>query len=1623
MKETGKDIKASKSSKKSPLRWLWRLLLALVLIFLLFILLLDVSAVQNWLAQKITGRIAGKTASTVTLKNIDFSIYDGLVLNDLYISSPDQPQDTMAFIGELSGSLTENILSVFSNKIYLSEIQLRKAYLNLSQSELTGSNLKLFLSRLQSKENTSKSEAKPLDLDIKKVSLDDIRIRINKADQTSFTNVSLAKADLDFDLFSLENDSFLLNNIYLESPLLNIQKGKRFDVPDSREEISIKTTDDTGFSIPIYLQCENITLKNGGFKLDDWHFKPRNENDALDYHHLDLQQINFGADGLVIKPDFDISCNLDHLSLKEKKGFEIKGLNVETFAVNDKSIMLKAFDLETSNSQLSNYLEFEYDQISDLSDFVNKVSVVSDMKSATIAFRDLSFFFPELKRNDFIKKNINRSLAISGIINGNINGLEGEQVRLSIDNLVNLKGSISTENLVNSRDALLNLYIDDLQTSLNNLQKLIPGFTPPEQFLKLDPIQFTGDIEGFFNDLVFYGEVTSPLGAVNLDMQLNTREGINKAKYSGEIALIDFNLREWTENNDFGLVTLNGRIIDGQGLEFRNVKTDLFAELKRFEFKGYSYKDVTLDGILDKNQFNGDLQINDPNVALSFNGQIVKNENKFVSDFKASIDKVNLANLNLSKEIKSVQGEFDLKLDGTSITDVEGYANVRNLALNYKEKNFEFDSLVLKSEPMVNNTRSVVLYSDLLNVVLDGKFDLGKIGPTINNVIVNQHPKWAEKLNLRRATSQVSRDQKFRYRINIKNTKDYLELLNIEDLRLAYVTIEGNADLQKDNLQTYVNIDSAFYKSTSFERFNLNFDNNNDVAELALGIQKTIANNRLYEPLEINSTIVNDVIDINIKTENVLDSVGQVDVSLKIRPEGENIILNLANEELNMFSSQWDISEKNEIIYRDNYIEIHDFKLSDGYREIKFADLNRNGLIAELRNFDFILLNPIIDYDKIDFSGEGDILVTVEDIFNVPIINGTLDIPEFALNGEDYGHLILSANDQNDGLADIAFNLYREEDEMQIKVDATIEKETQAVKGNLTTSKLAMELFEFIIDDGISETQGDANINVEIYGTLNDPKINGSANLIDCATVIDYLDLNLSLGEQSIPITNEVIDFSNVTLHDKFGNTAIMEGGLNHNFFGDFTTELSMRSPYFLALDTEKGDNPMYYGVGIGDFEVDFSGPFSSTDIEVTAIAGAGSVLNIPIEDSYEGFNESFIKFVDRDQEGGDSLQTLKFRSDQLEGVDVQMFLTITPEAEVNIIFDEKTNDVIRGKGLGDMRIVVSREGDFNVFGEYEVFEGEYLFTAWGIIAKPFQVRRGGLITWTGDPINANIEIQADYEDLRVPTNVFLQEYLAGAQENLRLEARKRTGVDLTLELRGTLYEPDVNFDIRFPELQGEIRTFAEAKLRTIKENPAELNEQVAGLIIFRSFLPSNSFGNTFTTGNTVVQTGYNTLSEFVSNQLSYLFSDLLNQALAENGFVSGIDFEIGFSKNANTLDDNLANTGYNYLPDEVEVHFKPRFQDDKWAVDYGTSFVNAQNSTLGIANYIIHDIALEYFLTEDRRLKLRAYGTWDKDIVGQNAQRFGMGLNYRKEFGNFTDFADELKSQVAKLKELEGTK
>jgi hypothetical protein len=258
------------------------------------------------------------------------------------------------------------------------------------------------------------------------------------------------------------------------------------------------------------------------------------------------------------------------------------------------------------------------------------------------------------------------------------------------------------------------------------------------------------------------------------------------------------------------------------------------------------------------------------------------------------------------------------------------------------------------------------------------------------------------------------------------------------------------------------------------------------------------------------------------------------------------------------------------------------------------------------------------------------------------------------------------------------------------------------------------------------------------------------------------------------------------------------------------------------------------------------------------------------------------------------------------------------------------------------------------------------------------------------------MDITADYKGLRTaPYNLIADALPLGGTEEI--SAKQTTDIDLTMHMTGQLLKPDIAFDIRFPTLIGNLKSYADNKLNRLAVDQAELNRQVFGLIVLGGFLPSgNTSANDFV-GSTV----NNTLSGLFSTQLSNYVNSWLRDIIKSNNVISSVDLDI------NTRGGVLT-PGAVVSINEVQV--KPRFNlfDNRLSIDAGV--VRGNDQSTANSSYIRGDFAVEYILTDDRHIRIRAYNRAVQEIDGPR-NRTGLGLAWRKEFNKW----GELKSASKK--------
>ena len=1053
----------------------------------------------------------------------------------------------------------------------------------------------------------------------------------------------------------------------------------------------------------------------------------------------------------------------------------------------------------------------------------------------------------------------------------------------------------------------------------------------------------------------------------------------------------------------------------------------IFESIENLIYKGYSYENASIAGSPNKNFFDGDFFIRDDNIDFSFNGKLDFRDSISRYDFNAEIRKLDLQQLNLSPRNLTLAGMVDLNLQDSTraFKGITGQVSVNDLfVLEDGNTYYQLESFKASTGFADNNKRVARLDSDLLTGEMKGDFDILKIWQGVSSFFVRNHPGFSERLGMKSFPNAPPLEVEYVFKFNNSENFQHLFVKELDDLN--GLTLQGKINSNAEAFEFYLDAPQLGLGNFRFEDVAVSSKLVEEEGLLDVAIARTLIGDKTEIPaITLLNSIYKDTLEFGLNYQS-----GQASILDNLNLNGKLFLMDSTHYKVNFDQSNLFILEKPWVIQKDNYIifgdrniEVDNFLLRFRDQQIRLQSFPNKGLSLELKNMNFSTIDDVWDYDPLDFDGKFDFYASTDNVFNPVNLQGRIVSDTFRVNNDDWGafRLDLEASDLQDKLF-AYLTITRGENQLIAEGNYNLGnlKEIEDVlledaekrnwfDFNLNISNYPFSIAEYFLGKGLSNAIGNFGAGLHVYGMPGDPKIAGEIEIKDASFKVDFLNTTYFIDRGLISVDDDIFDASLSKIEDSFGNTATIYGGVAHNRLKDMRLAATLRTDRFLALDTQKGDNPNFYGRAIGQGEVRFQGPFDKPDIDVNAIVIEGSNIVIPISSEREVSELKFIKFVDKSLQKN-TRTTASANKDVVTplGLALNMDLAISRTALMQIVFDEQAGDIIQGQGTGNVRLILPRNGDFQMYGEYTIEEGDYLFTLYNLVNKKFAVRDGGTIQWSGDPYRANINIEAEYSDLSIPVANLIQEYLLNVSQDIQNEASTPTDVRLLMRLQGELLKPIINFDLLFPQLSGQLQTYTESKLRLLRQDQNELNKQVFGLIVIGQFFP-NEFNFSGSSSDII----YNTLSEFVSNQLSLLLTAFFSEVIEDGTVLSGIDIDISYnpSQRARVEGQDVS------VGDELEVRLKQDFFNDRLSVIVGGNIDLGGNvSRLRAGNtgsFVGNDLSIEYILNEDRSLKLRIYQRLEPDIAGGRRLQIGTGLNYRKEFNSFEEFFERFKKDA----------
>lgn len=1570
---------------RTTIRKLWFFLFFLLLVSASWGIL-QLTFVQNYIVDQVTATLSDKLHARVHLRHINYHFFDKMSMSGLLVE--DQKKDTLLYAANARVNITDWFF--LKDKATLKYVGLDNATVNMKRTDSVW-NYQFLVDYFGGSDNTTPGKKKTIEFDIKILQFTNIQFKQIDGWVGKNMIVAVKKMDLYADDVNIAKKLINLNTLVLDGPVYSME-----DYPGNRPDSLKLKKKPYPVTTPAKYQwnAEGWVLNVKEIKVSDGVFNNVVETGhvaspgVFDPEHLRFADINGSMKNVQFRDD-TLSADL-LLSTKERSGFEVKKLEAR-MKFTPERMEFNHLDLITNRSRLRNYFVMKFDDFgSDMGNFVHAVTLEGNFFASELNSDDLAYFAPAVK-------SWKRVFSIKGVAKGTVDNLRARNMLIKSGNSF-LDGDISLKGLPDIGKTFIDFRANDLQTTYADISAIIPGIKDihQPQISKLGSIRYRGNFTGFINDFVAYGSINTRLGRVTGDINMKLPEN-RPPVYLGKISTEGFQLGEFLGNEQLGAITFNGKV-NGSGFTENQLNANLDGYVRSVAFGNYEYQNINIKGDFGNKLFTGLLSIDDPNLKVdSLKGTINLSGPAPQFAFSATLAKADLKKLKYTLDEFELNGQFNLNFTGNNIDNFLGTATIEDAKLTHNGTPLSFDSLSLQST-ITDGQKYLILRSNELEATLSGNFKVLGLPDAFNVFLSRYYPSYIRKPNY-----AVS-DQNFSFLVKTKETDPFIRLLDPRLTGFNNSTISGNLNLKDNELNVNADVPLFSYGGKTFNNVRLASKGNFDSLLATIDVDEIMINDSLRLPAsKLVFNTHNDTSDISIRTR-ASKTFGDAAVNARVQSLKDGVKIHFFPSSFIINDKKWELEKDGELTLSRSMVSASEVKFIQGNQQIVISTepseiSNSHDVVVSLTQVNLSDFVPfVLKYPSLEGQMTG--TVRVLDPFGKPYLEYETKIDQFRLDGDSIGLV------KGTGTYAVASGL------ADFKVDAENIKNSFRIEGKLNTKdttdnqvdiamvsdKLNLSILNPYLGSIFSDIRGNANTtDLKVRGNSKHLSLTGTANITEGSLLVNYTQCRYNFSNETIILNPDEIDFGNIVLRDTLNHEATLTGKMYHRFFQQFFFDnVKFESEKLLVLNTSKKDNTQFYGKVVGRALMTLNGPVDNMTMDISGEPSTTDTSHIYLlsGSSVESGTVDYMDFVQFGTKMEDD-----FKGTLSSNILVNMVLTANPSCKIDVILDETTGDIIKGEGNGLLKISVGNKEPLTINGNYTITKGEYTFNFQTFLKKYFTVNSGN-ITWSGDPLNARIDILAEYLASKVD---FKPISTGGTQIN------QREDVIVVAHLTETLLKPAIDFEFQLPAASPLKSDFVISKrLQQFKDDKNELNKQVTSLLLFNAFTSSTQGFITASSGYSVLSS---TIGGVVSNALSGYFNKFLQKYIKNTSVYldlnSGLELESKVSKLQAAAKSGLIFTLLNgRLIITAGVN-----------LDYNNPYVinTGRNNNL----LITPDITAEWILSKDGRIRLVGFNRTNFDLVSQRT-RTGISLSFRKDFDRLTQLilADEDKKRLKALNE-----
>ena len=1323
---------------------------------------------------------------------------------------------------------------------------------------------------------------------------------------------------------------------------------------------------------------------DGTFLLDDEQVKSTASPSHFDISHFVIAGIHSKVKNFVSRGDTIALQTIGFKALAPETRMVFKRLNTK-FMICDRQMRFDQLDLQVNQSRIQNRFVVNYSHVEDLTQWFTKANMDANLVNTTLASEDVGKFIESM----YPYKGLYQA---QGRLSGTVVQLKLRDFSLGFGKKSVLAGDFNFKGLPD---------IDRMQMDFNMRKSIFMpadlavfiSKSASDKMAILGPVAFDGTFLGTRQIFRTTGHVNTGLGYMEGDVNMHIRDSISLSSYAGKLALRKFKLGKLLALEEYlGTVDLTSTL-QGTGFSNHSANINFDGLISEINVNQYAYKRIQLTGNLQEQLFKGRVSVRDTHLLATMSGEI--NLKLAIPNYQieGEIARADLAALHVGTNPFRIKTGFSVDMHGRSMDDLIGRTHLQDVLISRSGmQDLPLDFVTFTSQKDATNRRHYRLNSPLVTVEVDGDFVPSQIQAALPQLL-SEYRDYFTKNEAQRRTYYATKlhDAASRYAADFTvichNAAPLLARFyptlgvglntvfsgNITKGRSYSLSVESYPDTLKVG-------DYTFYQSI-FSFQSSKFLGGPEVSSSLIFQSRRQLLNFLTptENFKLDALWDQDRINFGLDFKQMgEENLAHFGGIWKFEKDG--LSLRFKDSYVRILGQDWAIDPANRIAIQGDKLTADHVLISNKKQSISLAgqvSLDSTEILKlKVNKFQLGTLGPLLATKA---QGELNAEMVVQNWYNNTRLDSWIAIDSLRLNTLYVGNFQgVAAYQAGQQLMDLNFNLNRL-GESVLSMSGTYKPLAEGEKLDVRAelNKTDLRILEPFTQGIFSGLRGDASGELHIGGRFQDPELRGNILVRNGQVTFDYLKTFIKFSD-TVRFTPRRIYGQNWLLKDADGNSARLFASLNFPKDAPFTIDLKADLNRYKLLNTVRDSKSIYYGTGYATGPLRIEGPINNLKISADLKSERGTRMFIPLDREADVTSDgdypllSQVIAANQNQEQVKVTETLKN-----DGITLDLNLAFTPEAYGEVQFDAKKGDIMRVYGTGGIKLALDKKGEFKMTGDYAIEQGDYTFTLQNLINKKFAIQRGSRISWTGDPLEADVQIKAVYTQYASLFPILLD---TTNKSNLP-EFKRRYPVDVTINLQNRLLAPNISFDIGirdYPKdvhLNGAVTAFT----NRIKTDDQELTRQVSNVLLFGQ-LASPFGGSGIAIGNLM-----GNFTEMLSNQLSNLASQI-NKDLNIDVYLGG------GSLNQELLSNLQLRASYNV--------------NDRLRITRSGGFTDARNQTS--PQLLLGDWALEWYVKRDGSLRARAYNrNVQTTLAGslnsyQINQTLGVSLLFTKSFNHW---------------------